>query len=241
MQTIKLYFTEEIDFYKYVILQCLTKTDKPLGSWVLKERLSHMEVNLSLASIGRYLKVLDYEGLTKLVQSQGRKITSSGLNYLNKLEGDIKRKQIGSEMEQAANPESKQDIIDLLHVRKIIEVEVVKSIINHGASGVTKLENSVESHLQCVKKGDDPDLLAINFHQILSDMSCNRFLKSVLNLLINEEMMLEEKFPEFAEKLRDAHHIVDHECILKAIKEQNLEEAIYYTENHIENLIKSVK
>lgn len=241
IQSKRKYFSQDTDFNRYVILYCLSKTDIPLGSWILKEKLLQMGVNLSLASIGRYLKSTDNQGYTTLIKNQGRKITKFGLKYLKNLEENIKRKKIGSEVEQAATPESKQDIINLLKVRKVIEVEVVKSIINNDVTdGIKMLRESVESHLKCVEEGKDPKDLAIHFHQILSELSCNRFLTSVLNLLIYEELMLEAKFPEIAEKLKDAHHIIDHKRILDAIRKRNLPNAIYHTEKHIDNLINSV-
>ena len=178
----------------------------------MKEKMESLGDSISLASVGRLLKELDGLGWTELVSSQGRILTAKGQRQLEALQIDVERLKIEAEMKEATDPENAQDIIDLLNVRVIIESEVIKSVIENASDEeIGRLEDSVKRHKQCVSMGEDTELLPINFHQVLCTLSCNRFLNSVLKLLIHEELRLEEKFPEIATKLRDAHHLVEHE------------------------------
>ncbi|KQL36878.1 FCD domain-containing protein [Psychrobacillus sp. FJAT-21963] len=241
MKMSKELFSNESDFHYLIALQCLSDSEKPLGSWIMKEKMESLGDSISLASVGRLLKELDGLGWTELVSSQGRILTAKGQRQLEALQIDVERLKIEAEMKEATDPENAQDIIDLLNVRVIIESEVIKSVIENASDEeIGRLEDSVKRHKQCVSMGEDTELLPINFHQVLCTLSCNRFLNSVLKLLIHEELRLEEKFPEIATKLRDAHHLVEHELILEAVKSRDVERAILLTKSHIQKLIQSV-
>lgn len=241
MRMSKELFSNEADFHYLIALQCLADSEKPLGSWIMKEKMENLGDSISLASVGRLLKELDGLGWTELVSSQGRILTLKGQRQLEGMQSDVERLKIEAEMKKATDPENAQDIIDLLNVRVIIESEVIKSVIENATDDeIGLLEESVKQHKQCVSIGEDSELLPINFHQVLCTLSCNRFLNSVLKLLIHEELRLEEKFPEIATKLRDAHHLVEHELILEAVKARDVEKAVLLTKDHIQKLIQSV-
>lgn len=234
-------FSNEADFHYLNALQCLSDSEKPLGSWIMKEKMQNLGDSISLASVGRLLKELDGLGWTELISSQGRILTVKGQRQLEGMQSDVERLKIEAEMKKATDPENAQDIIDLLNVRVIIESEVIKSVIEYASDEeIGLLEESVKQHKQCVSIGEDSELLPINFHQVLCTLSCNRFLNSVLKLLIHEELRLEAKFPDIATKLRDAHHIVEHELILEAVKARDVEKAVLLTKDHIQKLIQSV-
>lgn len=241
MKMSKELFSNEADFHYLNALQCLSDSEKPLGSWIMKEKMQNLGDSISLASVGRLLKELDGLGWTELISSQGRILTVKGQRQLEGMQSDVERLKIEAEMKKATDPENAQDIIDLLNVRVIIESEVIKSVIEYASDEeIGLLEESVKQHKQCVSIGEDSELLPINFHQVLCTLSCNRFLNSVLKLLIHEELRLEAKFPDIATKLRDAHHIVEHELILEAVKARDVEKAVLLTKDHIQKLIQSV-
>jgi hypothetical protein len=241
MRVLKGYFNKESDYNSFLLLRILKLSDKPVGSWILKERMAESEVNLSLATIGRLLKELDQKKYTRLISSQGREITSNGKVFLTKLERNITRFGIENEVMQASNPNSYEEIIDLLHARKAIEVETIRlAVLNATKEDIELLEQSIASHKDCMNKGNGPGVLAINFHVIVAEISCNRFLSSALKLLIHEEIEMERKFPELASQLRAAHHIFDHKLIVETVKEQNVEKAMRYMSGHMDKLIQSI-
>lgn len=234
-------FSSESDFHYFIALKCLSDSEKPIGSWIMKEKMEKLGDSISLASVGRLLKELDGLGWTELVSSQGRILTIHGQRQLEVMQNDFERLKIEAEMKKATDSENAQDIIDLLNVRILIESEVIKSVIeNASVEEIGRLEDSVKQHKECVRIGGDSELLPINFHQVLCTLSRNRFLNSVLKLLLHEELRLEEKFPTIATKLRDAHHIVEHELILEAVKARDVERAVFLTKDHIQKLIQSI-
>lgn len=238
---IKNLFSSQSAFHMFIALKSLVDSERPLGSWTMKERMESQGSKISLASVGRLLKELDNLGFTELVPGQGRKLTQLGYQQLENMQSDLERKKIEAEMKDATNLENKQDIMKLLQVRKIIEPEVVKLIVEEATDyDIEKLARSVEEHKCGLAEGKNVELLPINFHQVLSDISCNRFLNSVLKLLIHEELQLETEFPRIAAKLREAHHLAEHELILSSLRDRNAELAVYYTKQHIQKLIDSI-
>lgn len=238
---IKNLFSKQSTFHMFIALKLLADSERPLGSWTMKERMESRGGEISLASVGRLLKELDILGFTELVPGQGRMLTQLGFEQLEAMQSELERKKIEAEMKDAAKFENKQDIIKLLQVRKIIEPEVVKLIVKEATDhDIEQLARSVEMHQCGLAKSSDVELLPINFHQVLSDLSCNRFLNAVLKLLIHEELCLESQFPSIAAKLREAHHLAEHELILSALKDRNAELAVHYTKQHIQKLIDSI-
>lgn len=224
----------------FIILYSLSKSKKPLGSWVLKEEITKCGESISFATVGRLLKQLDNVGLTRLVQNKGRVLTEKGYYYLEKLRNDLEKKKIEGELKDSIHPKNIMDITELLKIRKIIEKEIIKLVVANATNDdIKQLERTIFLH-HTSDESKDKEIPLIDFHALLSEISRNRILDSVLKLLIHEELMLEEKFPDIAKKLREAHHIEQHKQILEAVKKRDLDSAIKHTEEHIQHLIDSV-
>lgn len=241
MNNLKGYFAKESEFNSFVLLKIIKMAEGPVGSWILRERMIDYQIDISLATIGRLLKELDQKKHTKLIQSQGREITSEGIKYLERVEEGVTKYELQFEVMQASTPTNHREIIDLLRARKLIETATIRQVVQNATEkDIELIEQSISSHIDCVEHGKEPGIAAINFHALLADLSCNRFLSSALKLLIQEEVEMERKFPEIAEKLRAAHHIVDHQLIVNAIKQRDVEKAAHYMCEHLDKLISSI-
>ncbi|KGR89659.1 hypothetical protein CD30_16025 [Ureibacillus massiliensis 4400831 = CIP 108448 = CCUG 49529] len=222
----------------FIALNCLANSDKPLGTWILKERMEELGVSISLASVGRLLKEMDRLELTEKKNSLGRILTEVGFLELERMKSLVERQQIEHEVKEATDAENPQDIIDLLKVRLLIEPEIIKQIVGHASiEDIQLLQETVCVHDKYVREKIEVNTLPMSFHSIVSDLSCNRFLGAMLKLLIHEELKLEEKFPDIAQKLRQAHHLDEHKLILDAILSRDSEKASYYSKMHIQKLI----
>nr|WP_106779524.1 FCD domain-containing protein [Lysinibacillus timonensis] len=232
----------QVNYNLFVALHCLANANKPLGTWILKEKMEELGVNLSLASVGRLLKEMDRLDLTVKVNSQGRVLTDQGVLEFERMRLNMERQQIEEEVKEATDTASPQDIIDLLTARLLIEPEIIKDIIEHAAEEEIKLlEETVKIHDTYVREQKEVNTLPMNFHILISELSCNRFLGAMLKLLIHEELKLEEKFPKIAHKLRQAHHLDEHKLILEAIVSHDVEKAIYFSKMHIQKLIDCIE
>lgn len=156
--------------------------------------------------MGRLLKQLDNVGLTRLVQNKGRVLTEKGYYYLEKLRNDLDKKKIEGELKDSINPKNISDITELLKIRKIIEKEIIKLVVaNTTNEDIKKLERTICMH-HTSDESNDKEVSLIDFYALLSEISRNRILNSVLKLLIHEELMLEEKFPNIEKNYRK--HII---------------------------------
>ncbi|BDH60941.1 GntR family transcriptional regulator [Lysinibacillus sp. PLM2] len=240
-------YGKEINFTQFnqnlfIALNCLANSDKPVGSWILKERMEELGVNISLATVGRLLKEMDRLELTEKRNSLGRILTEAGVLELERMKQLMERQQIEHEVKEATDAENPQDIIDLLKARLLIEPEIIKQIVSHASiENIQLLKDAVCEHDKYLREKIEVSTLPINFHSIVSDLSCNRFLGAMLKLLIHEELKLEEKFPEIAQKLRQAHHLDEHKLILDAILNRDTEKAVYYSKMHIQELIECIR
>lgn len=237
------YFQDDDFLREYIILKVLSGSKVPLGSWILKEKLGDYELDLSIASVGRLLRELDNKGFTRLVKNQGRLITEKGMNYFTTVNQDMARFNIEREVIEASNPNSPKQFLELIHARKIIEIETARLAAIHATEeDIEKLENSIQTHSDHISHHEeDSPKVGCNFHELIGQASHNRFLWSVLKLLIHEEMELEEKFPYPATSIQGLHYIQDHQDILKAIKERNEEQVTILMEKHMNKLIEEIE
>lgn len=232
----------QYNYNLFVALTCLANSSKPLGTWLLKERMEDLGVNISLASVGRLLKEMDRLELTVKRNSKGRVLTEIGALEFEKMRSNFERQQIEHEVKEATDTESPEDIIDLLKARLLIEPEIIKLIVERSSEKEIKLlEETVTIHDTFVRENKDVHTLPMNFHYLISELSCNRFLGAMLKLLIHEELKLEEKFPVIAQKLRQAHHLSEHKLILDAIVVRDSEKAVNFSKLHIQKLIECIE
>lgn len=72
------FFKSQEEMMFFLLLSEIQKQKEPLGSWSLNALLAKQGVCVSTATIGRYLKVMDSDGLTIRKSNQGRIITEKG-------------------------------------------------------------------------------------------------------------------------------------------------------------------
>ncbi|WP_040681278.1 FCD domain-containing protein [Paenisporosarcina sp. TG20] len=86
----------------------------------------------------------------------------------------------------------------MLYAWKVIEIETIKLIVQHTRDEHIKLlQDSVDNHVAGIDKESN---FSINFHEIIAELSDNRFLCSALKLLLHEEVIMENKFCLFKER-----------------------------------------
>ncbi|MRX72822.1 FCD domain-containing protein [Bacillus lacus] len=236
------FFNSKSEHRVYAVLRVLADEDAPLGSWILKEKLEHFGIQISIASIGRFLKELDAKEYTVLIGNQGRKISEKGFSFLREMEDDLFRFQLEKDFFDASKPKSFQDFLDLLHARKVIEVETAKLAALHADREIiSRLEESLKDHCDHASANADLTEISCHFHELVAEASGNRFFYSTLKLLILEEIELEKKYPYFSSLTQGRHYIQDHQEIVFAIKNGDSQSAMLHMESHMNRLIKAIE
>lgn len=236
------YFKNENDYRDYVILRIVADSKNPLGSWNLKEKLAEYDIEVSVASIGRFLKILDQRGYTELYKNQGRVISEAGLEYLHAIEEELNRFTIEKEFLEASKPKNQEELLKLMHARIVIEVETARlAALNATDEDIKRIEHSFQEHCAHVSQNLQLTEVGCHFHELIAQASQNRFLSAALKLLIHEEIEMEKKFPFLKTNSQGEHYIKDHKEILEAIKSKDANQAMVIMESHMKKLIQAIE
>ena len=125
---------------------------------------------------------------------------------------------------------------------KAIEVEAVRlAVANATAQEVEALKKSVLIHYRYVAENRDPTEPALDFHMVVADMSHNRFIKAMLDMLFFEERQIENNMEQLVTRERGDAYVVEHDDITNAIEARDEELAVQLMERHIDALLNAVR
>ena len=125
---------------------------------------------------------------------------------------------------------------------KAIEVEAVRlAVANATAQEVEALKKSVLIHYRYVAENRDPTEPALDFHMVVADMSHNRFIKAMLDMLFFEERQIENNMEQLVTRERGDAYVVEHDDITNAIEARDEELAVQLIERHIDALLNAVR
>lgn len=84
-------FKNESDIVLFLLVRQIGHRTGPVGSWTLKEELDSMGIAYGTATVGRYLKMLDYKGYTIHKGNQGRILSDEGKKMAFRHGGQFKQ------------------------------------------------------------------------------------------------------------------------------------------------------
>ena len=235
-------FSNRMEMLNYLLLKAVYEKNTPVGSWILREEISNYGIDLSTATIGRYLKELDYKGFTLLEGNQGRILTQDGKLLLDEIEDNIANVLMRDKLTLDIKITKYDELIDLLNVRQILETEAARlAAINATDSEIELLRESLEIHRTCVEDNQDPTEPALDFHAMIAEVCHNKFIYALLNVLIFEEKRIESDFETLTTRDRGGIYVKEHEKITEKIETRESRQAAYLMQNHIQELIDTIK
>ncbi len=173
-------FSTQEEAAHYMLLEYLLNSQEPVGSWVLKVVLELKGIDVSIATVGRYLKSLDSKNFTKLIGSQGRMITTEGANFVKKLTIDLEMEQLQRKLIDAAHPRNFEELLDVLLARKALESESARlAAVRATDKNIEQIRKTLERHRICVENKNDPTSPSLDFHRKVTLASQNRFLITI--------------------------------------------------------------
>jgi len=129
----------------------------------------------------------------------------------------------------------KDDIIDIFHLRKIIEPEVAQLASENGSSEeINELEEILKEQEREVEDGKNPIHTDSEFHHLLARMSRNRVLERLLIALVDLLGKTREKYLQTEERKQKS--LIGHHHILAAIKDHNGLAARQAMRRHLEDV-----
>lgn len=234
-------FETRNDIILYLLMSIISQTDQPAGAWQLQEQLMDYGVDCSPASVGRHLRSLDYKEHTVRKGNQGRVLTPLGRAVLAETEARLSRAQMRDNVAQSLQVRKYEELIDLIHARKALETEAARlAARNATPEELEQLKSAVLAHRQCVQDNQDPTETALNFHAFVAKMSHNRFLSTLIDMLIFEEKKIEAVFATLETRERGRVYVKEHEEIAEAIIARDSKHAASLMENHVRGLYRTI-
>lgn len=227
-------FPNKTAVVSYMILRLIAEKNEPMGCGILREELIPAGVKCSTATIGRYLRELDCLEYTVQRSNMGRVITPGGRAYLRNMDEKLERTKIQTELSKAVKVTEYGELIDLLDARKALETEAARlASMNATEADMERLMQSVTEHKDTVSHNEDPTDVALDFHAVVAEISHNRFINSILSMLIYEEKKIESRMEFLVTRERGRIYVKEHEKIAQAIQARDADLAARLMNEHI--------
>lgn len=225
-----------------IALQLLAKAESPSGALSLASAFRSAGIDVAEATAGRYLRQLDELGFTKSLGKRGRILTGEGERRLSDLLLSGNLAAHGARVTAAVGGDDINELIDLLHVRRAVEVEAAGlAAIRATADEIDRMAMAATTHIHCIEQSNRLEL-SHNFHALVSAFSHNRMLAAMTGMLLDPQhdplaKLLDRIAGDSGTALSMA---LDHESIVNAIRARNAATAEQLMRVHIDKLISIV-
>ena len=235
-------FKNESDTILFLLVKLINSKNGPVGSWTLKEDFEKLGILYGTATIGRYLKMLDSKGFTIQKSNQGRILTEGGIQWLSKLEDSLARAEVQSQSAQAFKIDKYSDLIDLMKARRAIEIATVRlAALNASEDEIRQLRKTINIYYRYIAQKKDFVEPALDFHSIIADMSHNRFMKAILEMLFFEEKRMEDNMEQLETRERGNTYVIEHDDITRAIEDRDADLAARLMAKHMDGILEAVE
>ena len=223
----------------YAILESLNTHGEPMGSGTLHYALRKQGSTPSVPTIGRKLRDLEQRGLVAKVSVEGRILTPAGQKMLKTLQQERQRELSGERLLKLLRRTSRKDIIDQLNSRRLIEGEACALAAEHATpEQVMRLEALVREAREMLTLGEMGVKQDTDFHDLIAEASGNSVLAAIVTIL-RSQAWLNSIIAAIRAKV-GTRLVVDHDDVIRAIREKNPAQARLAMENHMTRLISDV-
>jgi DNA-binding FadR family transcriptional regulator len=222
-----------------LILELVSESKIPLGSWNLVEQLEQKGISVSPATIGRILNHLEKNGYLSKRKFQGRVITSKGEEAIQKSHQAQNVAIHQKTIEKYINSDVLQNYIMVLEARKAIERTTAYLAATHVTDAeIARLETILNR--QRVKHDKTQSIAQddIDFHRTIAAASRNDVLESLY--VIVSLMGQQSELFEYIRRKVGAPYMVSHRNIFEAICSHDPEAAEQAMLHHIDSLCMDV-
>ncbi len=222
------------------VLRALNNSKEPIGSGGICEELRLSGYETSEATAGRLLRGYDQQGFTYRVGYRGRRLTDKGKARLEELNMEKERARFGNELINTLKAQNREELIDILIARRVIEKETARlAALNASSKDYEQLRKIVARHDTLNQKGRGGAEEDIQFHRLIGKMAGNKVLMAAMDL-IRQDGQLSPVF-EYIRKHVKSSVVSDHKKILHAIESKKPDRAEVAMIEHINNIIEDVE
>ncbi len=228
-----------LDKYEIAVLKIILCSNKPLGSWIIENKLKEENIDISTATVGRVLAKLENNHYLKKEKNKGRVITKEGKEAIKKAETINKINVHKEKMDEIITSQLLENFSMVIQARKAIERETVVLATRYITEDeLNHLEEVMQLQEEKSKRSESIADEDIEFHRTIAKASRNVVLESMYNIIAT----LKQQSSLF-EDLRlqvNSPYSKYHKMIFNAIKEGDEIGAKELMEEHLDNLMKDV-
>lgn len=234
-------FSSENHHIEYVILRTIAEYQEPIGAGLLADLLrTRGRIEVSEATVGRYLRNFELRGLLKSEKyegrSRGRIITPEGIQRVRELAVEQQQAKTLLDTMQLFQHGFGQQLRNLLVVREIIEPEVAAlAAENATEEDIEAIRNIVEESGRLTEQGVSMAGTDAPFHIAIAKATGNPVLEAVVKMLRADR----DYSPEIESIINSTsqNNPSDHRSIYHAIRDRDSQLARQIMRQHICNLL----
>lgn len=232
--------TMEFAEQEYFVLHLLSVSDEPLGAGTIREELARNGMELSEASVGRFIRDLDSRGITERIGFQGRVLTPLGEERLGELLSEREKLVSTGAFLEAVKSREKEMLLEILVARRAIEREMASLAASSRTNGdIAILRDILERQDALLARGEPMASTDPEFHQEVARISGNKVLQSAIEIIRRSGEGA--SFFEYIRTKVGSSVGTDHVAVFDAIREGDPDAAAAAMTIHINNIIRDVK
>lgn len=234
-------FAPENHHNEYILLRTIAEHHEPIGAGLLADLLrTRGRIEVSEATVGRYLRNFELRGLLKSEKyegrSRGRIITPEGIQRVRELAVEQRQAKTMLDTMQLFQNGFGQQLRNLLVVREIIEPEVAAlAAENATEEDIQAIGAIVEESGHLTEQGVSMAGTDAPFHIAIAKATGNPVLEAVVKMLRADR----DYSPEIESIINSTsqNNPSDHRSIYNAIRDRDSHLARHIMRQHIRNLL----
>ena len=224
-----------LDSVEKEILKIVDESDKPIGTWIIENKLNEKNIDVSTATVGRILSKLENSGYVEKYKNEGRIITPEGKLAIKKAENIDIINFHQEKIDEIISTEILENFLTIIQARRAIEKETCRlatSLISE--EGIMKLKEIVDRQNAKQKKGESIADEDLEFHRTIAHASGNPILESMYNIISTFKQ--QSTLFEYMRSQINSPYSKPHVNIYNAIKNRDEDEAEELMAEHMDNM-----
>ncbi|HWI65072.1 MAG TPA: FCD domain-containing protein [Symbiobacteriaceae bacterium] len=224
---------------EYLVLSLLGQAQEPVGSGAVCDWLRKNGQSISEATVGRFLRELDFRGYTQREGFRGRILSEAGQARWSELQREKAMTRSSRDLMRALSAEDLDEVVDVLVARRALEREIARlAAVNASDRDLAALEELVGRY-EATTSAPAAAEADFAFHVRLAEVTGNRVLQATTRL-IHTQAQTAMIPPTIHRKLKLnlAHQ---HRAILEAIRSHDPEQAEGAMIAHIDDVIAAIR
>lgn len=221
-------------------LDIVAGSEVPVGAWLLRRALSEKSIQVSEATCGRLLRMMEDAGHVEAMSRKGRVATARGQKVLQEWRDRQSRDRTQFAFMQSLKVHNPDELIDVLVARRAMEGEAAAlAAENASLEEIGRLRDIVKEHEKALEAGQSAAAENIDFHTTLAEAGKNKVLVAALDVIYRHPDVMRSL--EYIRARAGSKMAEDHNPVVDAVAERNPEAARQAMIQHINNVVEDVK